>query len=295
MKLIRLLTVLILSGLCAGNAQTSRGTVYEGLTVESRLLGKDVRYTVYLPFDYDTSSRYYPVVYLLHGYTDDDTGWLQFGEANLIADDAIASREIPPMILVMPDAGVSWYMNNYDGSVPYEDFFFQEFIPYIESAYRIRTDKRYRGVAGLSMGGKGALLYAMKHPDMFCACGAFSAAIRTAEQISGMTPRRWQQVEEPVHGRDRGGDSRISSHLLANNILHLAATLEAGNLASVRWYIDCGDDDSLSLGNALLHIRFKERGVLHEFRVRDGGHRWSYWRSGLKDALQFIGASFHQE
>src|SRR5690606_11939201 len=106
------------------------------LTVESRILGKPVRYTVYLPYDYHTSTRYYPVVYLLHGYTDNDTGWLQFGEAHMIADELINDREIPPMIIVMPDAGVSWYVNNFDASVRYEDFFIDEFIPHIEAQYR---------------------------------------------------------------------------------------------------------------------------------------------------------------
>ena len=96
--------------------QYSRCTIKEGLTLKSKVLGKEVRYTIYLPFDYNSSSRYYPVVYLLHGYTDNDMGWLQFGEINTIADEAIATREIPPMIIAMPDAGVSWYINNYNGS-----------------------------------------------------------------------------------------------------------------------------------------------------------------------------------
>jgi S-formylglutathione hydrolase FrmB len=79
----------------------------------------------------DTSRRWYPVVCLLHGYTDNDTGWLQFGEANQIADEGLAKGAIPPLILVMPDGGVSFYINNYDGSVRYEDFFIREFIPRI--------------------------------------------------------------------------------------------------------------------------------------------------------------------
>ena len=148
--------------------QVSRGTVKEGLTIQSKILGKEVRYTIYLPFDYETSNRYYPVVYLLHGYSDNDMGWLQFGEANMIADEGIANRDIPPMILVMPDGGLSWYINNYDNSVRYEDFFFQEFIPYIESHYRIRAEKKYRGIAGLSMGGNGTLIYSIQTPGYVC-------------------------------------------------------------------------------------------------------------------------------
>jgi enterochelin esterase-like enzyme len=79
-----------------------KGKVLEGRTLKSAILGREVRYTLYLPPDYDLNERRYPVTYLLHGYTDDDTGWLQFGEVNRLADAAIASGDIPPMIIAMP-------------------------------------------------------------------------------------------------------------------------------------------------------------------------------------------------
>ena len=103
------------------------GKVYETRTVKSTLLNRDVKYTVYLPYDYETSDRNYPVVYLLHGYTDDHTGWLQFGEINRYADKAIAEGIIPPVIIVMPNGDSSWYINSYDGKENYEDFFIKEF------------------------------------------------------------------------------------------------------------------------------------------------------------------------
>jgi enterochelin esterase-like enzyme len=112
-------------------SQVPRGVVKKGLTIESKILRKPVRYTIYLPFDYQTSTRYYPVIYMLHGGEENDTEWIEHGEANLTADKAIHSRSIPPVILVMPDAGMSRYINNYDNSVRYEDFFFNEFIPAI--------------------------------------------------------------------------------------------------------------------------------------------------------------------
>ncbi|MFA5815094.1 MAG: alpha/beta hydrolase-fold protein [Bacteroidales bacterium] len=126
------------------------------------------------------------VVYLLHGYTDNETGWIQFGEVNMAADKAIASREIPSMIIVMPDAKATWYMNNADVSEKFEDMFIQEFIPYIDKTYRTRAKKEFRGVSGLSMGGFGTLLYSLKRPDMFAACAAFSAAVWTDEEIKAM-------------------------------------------------------------------------------------------------------------
>lgn len=275
-------------------AQISRGTIQEGLIIKSKILNKDVRFTIYLPFDYNSSNRFYPITYLLHGYTDNDMGWMQFGEAHLIADEAIDKREIPPMILAMPDGGVSWYINNYDNSIRYEDFFFKEFIPYIELKYRVRTEKRYRGVAGLSMGGYGTLVYALKHPEMFTACAAFSAAVFTKKDITDMAEEKWEDMLAVLYGPALKGEKRITDHLLSNNPIHIVQNSNLEKIRSVRMYIDCGDDDFLYRGNSMFHILLKDMNVPHEYRVRDGRHQWSYWRSGLKDGLKFIGTSFHQ-
>lgn len=276
------------------NAQVSRGRVQEGLIIHSEILNKDVRYTIYLPFDYEISNRYYPVVYLLHGYTDNDMGWIQFGEANLIADEAIAHREIPSMIIAMPDAGVSWYINNFDGSMRYEDFFIKEFLPFIESKYRIRAEKRYRGVAGLSMGGYGALVYALKHPDLFAGCIAFSAAIYTVEDVINSTPEHWKQVNSPLYGPDLKGKDRITKHWQSNNPIYVVQNSDVEQIKKVSIYLDCGDDDFLFRGNSTFHILLRDLNIPHEYRVRDGGHSWSYWRTGLVDGLKFLGTSFHQ-
>ena len=102
------------------------GKVLETNTVKSKVLERNVAYTVYLPADYAISERTYPVVYLLHGLSGDNTQWLQWGEINRYVDKAIAEGTIPLMILVMPNAGKSWYMNSHNGSVKYEDFFIKE-------------------------------------------------------------------------------------------------------------------------------------------------------------------------
>ena len=275
-------------------AQVSRGKVLEGLKMESKILGKEVRYTVYLPFDYETSERYYPIVYLLHGYTDNDMGWIQFGEVNMLADDAIAEHEIPPMILVMPDAGVSWYINNYDGSINYEDFFIQEFMPSIESKYRIRKEKRYRGVAGLSMGGFGTLVYALRHTELFAACAAFSPAIYPKEVFTTIPQQWWEPAWGEVYGHNLEGKSRITDNYLKYNPLEFIPKANIEKLRSVRIYIDIGDDDHLYKGSDRLHSLLRDLKIPHEYRVRDGRHSWTYWRSGIIDGLKFIGMSFHQ-
>ena len=274
-------------------AQISRGTVKEARIIDSKILGKEVKYTIYLPYDYETSSRYYPVVYLLHGYTDNDMAWMQFGESQMIADEAISKREIPPMILAMPDAGVSWYINNYDGSVKYEDFFINEFIPYIEKTYRIRSEKRYHGIAGLSMGGFGSLIYTLKHPDMFTGCAAFSSAIYTEEEIISFPADRYKNIDSLLYGPDLKGVKRITEHLKANNPIFIIKNIDRKLLNRTRLYIDCGDDDFLYKGNSAFHVLLRDLKIPHEYRVRDGGHQWSYWRSGLLDGLKFISETFH--
>ncbi|MBN1404397.1 MAG: hypothetical protein JW942_08045 [Opitutales bacterium] len=293
----KLLAIFTLVFALAGglNAQYARGRIVEGKSVNSDILGRSVNYSVYLPYDYDSSERQYPVVYLLHGLGDSHTGWTQFGEIQLAADKAIAEQTIAPMIIVMPAAERTWYVNNYDNSVRYEDFFFEEFIPEIESTYRIRSDKLFRGIAGLSMGGYGSLVYSMRHPDMFAACAAFSSGIECSEDIVKLTDEHWNSVFGPVFGPDLKGEERIGEHFQKYDVLNIARTYEVEKLSSVRFYLDCGDDDFLYRGNAMLHIILRDRGVYHENRMRNGPHNWSYWRSGITDGLAFISESFHQK
>jgi S-formylglutathione hydrolase FrmB len=281
----------VLSGAAA---QSGQGIVHEGLIMPSSILGEDVRYTIYLPSDYERSQRSYPVVYLLHGYTDDDTGWLQFGEANRIADDAIARGEIPPMIIVMPDGGVSWYINDYQGKVRWEDMFVREFMPYIEAEYRIRQKKEFRGIAGLSMGGYGSLVIAMRHPDLFAAVAAFSSGIWTDAQMASTPQEIYDRIYGPLYGEGLEGSARLTAHWRANSVLDIVATTAADRLKQVRYYIDCGDGDFLAIGNSTLHIRLTEKEIPHEYRVRDGAHSWTYWRTGLPAGLTFIGESFRR-
>jgi len=271
------------------------GKVVETQTIQSKVLGKNVNYTVYLPADYSTSQRTYPVVYLLHGFTDDNTGWLQFGEINRYADKAIADGIIPPMIIVMPNGDSSFYINSYDGKENYEDFFVNEFMPAVEKEFRIKAEKKYRGVAGLSMGGYGTLIYALKHPDLFAAAAPFSAAVWDDDAISSMPDANYDVVIGKLFGKGLKGKSRLTKTWYDNAILKIVADKSVDELKKVRYWIDCGDDDFLIKGNCLLHIALTEKKVPHEFRVRDGAHNWTYWRTGITDALQFIGDSFHQK
>ena len=297
--MIACLAPLLLAAAAAPAANPSqsaagRGQVIEDLKLASKILAKDVNFSVYLPPDYATSARRYPVVYLLHGLSDDDSGWIQFGEVHLAADRAIAEREIPPMIIVMPDGGATFYINDYQGKVRWEDMFVQEFIPHIDAQYRTRSAREYRGISGLSMGGWGSLTLSMRHRDLFVACAAFSSAVWTEKDAATMAGPQYDRMFGPLFGPRPEGKSEPAPHFKAVNPLSLAGSIPDAELRKVRYYIDCGDDDFLISGNCALHLALAERKIPHEFRVRDGGHSWSYWRTGIVDGLKFIGQSFHR-
>ena len=266
----------------------------ESMILNSSLLNRAVKYSIYLPPDYYTSNRRYPVVYLLHGLGDNETSWIQFGEADQIADAGIKSGELPPMIIVMPDAGTTFYINDYQSKVRYEDMFVQEFIPHIDSMFRTRPQREFRAVSGLSMGGYGSLVLSMHHPELFGTCAAMSAAVRTDEALMSVPDERYNSVYAPLFSGPVKGEERLTMTWKRNSPIILAKSAPESDLTKVRWYIDCGDDDALTVGNSMLHIALLDRKIPHEYRVRDGAHTWSYWRTGLPDALKFIAYSFHR-
>lgn len=273
---------------------SQKGIVKESLKCDSKLLGYPVEYSIYLPADYETSNRSYPVLYLLHGYSDDETGWVQFGEAAQIADKGIANGDFPPVIIVMPNGKISWYCNDYKMANPWEDMFVKEFIPAIEKTYRIRAKKEFRAISGLSMGGYGSLMLAMRYPDLFSSCVAFSSGTFTDQEIIAMPDKNYNLYFGEIFGNGLIGEKRISDNWKAHSPLHLIYDVPKDKLKSVRFYIDCGDDDFLFEGNSQLHIQMRKLDIPHEYRTRQGGHEWPYWRAGLVDGLKFIGQSFHR-
>lgn len=276
------------------NAQNMNGKVIEKVKIPSAILKKDINCSVYFPPDYDISNRSYPVLYLLHGYTDDETAWVQFGEVNSTADKAIQNKEIAPMIIVMPDAGVTWYMNDIKGEERYEDMFINELIPYVDKTYRTRAQKEFRAIGGLSMGGLGSLLYSMKYPDLFSSCIAYSAAVRTNEVLYDIPDNDFKNVFGKILGEKPKNKNSFPKQWTINNPVDLAKTLDVEKLNTVSFYLDCGDDDFLKPGNCILSNVMTERKINHELRFRDGDHNWTYWRTYIIDGLKYISKRFHQ-
>lgn len=266
----------------------SASTLKQECSVRSKVLGREVKYAIYLPDGYDTSDRSYPVLYLLHGMGDDYRAWSQQGELQAIADRTVADGTATPMIIVMPDGARTWYVNRYDGKVDYEDMFFGELVPHIEKTYRTRPEKEYRAIAGLSMGGYGSLLYALRRPEMFAAACSLSAAVFTDEELKergGAFPQLFTELFGP---------GIVTDYWEKNSVLGLAAAMQDDRKGAVRFRIDCGDDDFLYRGNSALHVLMRDRGIPHEYRVRDGGHSWTYWRTGMPEILAFVSQSFRR-
>ena len=267
------------------------GLVYETRTVKSEILKMERKYAIYLPPGYNESDQSYPVLYLLHGSGDDHTGWVQFGQVQHIADKTIEEGKCARMIIVMPDAntGRRGYFNDIRGDFNFEDFFFNELIPHIEKTYRVRSERRYRAVSGLSMGGGGTIFYALHRPDLFAAAAPLSASTGN-----------WDF--EQYKSRQRNTSSDVTEEQLEayykrhsiEEIIKNAPKEEMDRIKQVRWYISCGDDDFLYEGNSRMHITFRKNEISHEFRIKDGGHTWTYWRMELPVVMEFISKSFTQ-
>lgn len=268
-------------------AQT--GKVYDNLSMTSKILKGDRKFAIYLPPDYESSQRSYPVLYLLHGGGDDQTGWVQFGEVLHIADKAIREGSATPMVIVMPDASSvkRGYVNDIRSEWRYEDFFFEEFMAHVEKTYRIKKEKRYRAVAGLSMGGEGTFIYALHHPELFSSACPLSAATGPLSPEGAKDFLKRREISFST-------EEEVNAYFKRYSVVDLINNMPGDQKKSVRWYIDCGDDDFLYEGNSLVHIAMKKKEIPHEFRIRDGGHTWTYWRTSLPEVLEFVSSGFHQ-
>ena len=280
------------------NLSAQKGQLLIDLKVNSDILQKEIKYNIYLPAGYDSSVKKYPVLYLLHGSGPQPNAhhtWFNRMNIQKVMDSGIDIGIISPMIVVMPDAGVTFYMNNIKGEYQYEDYFISELIPFIDEEYKTQNDKKFRGIAGGSMGGYGAIVYSLHHPDLFSVCASMAAAIRTDQQIREMPFENFQYNYQSALGDINEGTERITEFWNSYSVLNLIDNTSKERLDQVKYYVDIGDDDHLYKGNSLFHIRMRDLEIPHEYRVRDGKHNWDYFNEALDHVITFISEEFNNK
>ncbi len=285
MKTIKLIVLIIITPLAV---LSQNGKVYEELSHRSKILATERNYAIYLPPNYDSSELNYPVLYLLHGGGGNQTDWIKQGDLAHIVDEAINKGKVAPMIIVMPDAGTirNGYPNDIRGDWSFEDYFFSELMPFVENKYRIKREKRFRAIAGLSIGGEAAFWYANHHPELFSSACPLSSSfeVENFEDVRAYLVEITKDINIP--------EEKLKEAFQTYNVFQILESKTKEQLESVRWYFDCGDDDFLYEGNSLVHIALRKKNVKHEFRIRDGEHNWQYWRESLPEVLRFVSETF---
>ena len=264
----------------------------EDQSIHSKIFNREIKYAVLLPKEYENSNDSFPVVYLLHGYGDDQTAWYKGGMIQYYSD--LHESENGPMIFVMPQAFNSYYVNRWNGSLPYMDYFTTELVPAIDSIYRTKKDKTQRAVMGYSMGGYGAFILPFKNPDLFSISVPLSMSFRTDEQYlaesQDVFDNQWALI---FGGLGTSGLNRITAYFKTYSPFHFLIQDDPSTYSDLKILVDCGDDEeSLSITNGELHNLLSDRNIAHEYRTRNGAHSWDYWHKSLPEALNFISYGF---
>ena len=246
---------------------TGANEIYQkDLTVRSEIMNTTVKYSIYLPESYDGTKKY-PVLYMLHGYGGNNNDWLQDNTGSIWAGGGTmpayareyAKNTGKDLIIVSPDGGNNFYCDGFNGGPKYMSFFFQEFIPYIESTYAIKAEKKSRAIGGLSMGGYGSLYYGSLHPEMFCYVYACSAAVNV-------------------------GGSPDPAVLIGQSV-------SAGKLNEMPGFtLEIGTEDmtvSVSSNDAFINM-LASYGIPYEYITRPGAHDWPFWNACSPKIIQKV-------
>lgn len=246
----------------------------------STMVGKTLPYKVLLPIDYNqqaAKTKRYPVLYLLHGLTGHYTNWLEYTH---LADYAKPYE----LIIIMPEGNDGWYTDS--ATVPtdkYESYILRELIPDVEKRFRVSTTRNGRAIAGLSMGGYGALKFGVKYPQMFAFAGSMSGALGAASwteaDLRGFE-FIWRTLA-PIFGHE---DSPMRK---ANDVNKLYREVPASRIAALPYvYLDCGTEDPLLSSSRSLAAILLERKIPHEYRQLPGTHAWPYWDAQVQEVLR---------
>ena len=291
------------------------------ITFWSQMLGTNKHARVYLPPSYGAGSRRYPVAYYLHGVTGDETNWSVQGRLGIVMDSLVAAG-MPEMIVVMPDGDDSWYttwnaLGNFADCtrnppqreraatycVPwpkYDDYIARDVVAHVDSSYRTIADRAHRGIAGLSMGGYGAVSLALGYPDVFSAAASHSGVLapllgiahdsvpaptRDAVDIDEVHARwpqwLWPSLSLAFGGRDMFG-------WWARDPVRMAMRATDGGRPLPPLLVDVGTGDPFLAENREFVAGARALGERIDYHEWPGGHDWNYWRSHLPESLAWM-------
>ncbi|MCW4135029.1 alpha/beta hydrolase [Segatella copri] len=231
------------------------GTELRDQTIKSTVLGRTMKYSVYLPKGYDQSKEY-PVLYMLHGANGSNNDWLNGGKINVNASTAASDGTAPEMIVICPDCGGdNFYCDNYNGNdIKYMTYFFTEFLPTVENLYAVKKDRASRAIGGLSMGGFGSLYYGLLHPEMF----SYVYACSPATYIDG-----------------------------APNLYDLLSKADVSKLPGIT--IEIGTEDFLFQSAGSFKQALDANKVPNEYITRAGTHDWPFWAACTPKIMKKLG------
>ncbi len=231
----------------------------------SSVRGKNVGVWVYTPASYDKGKKTYPVLYLQHGGGEDETGWVSQGKANYIMDNLISEGKAKEMIIVMANGTFNIpgtpFGYSIDGMKPYETDLIESLIPFIESNFRVKSNRKNRYLAGLSMGGGQTFFTGLQHTELFSRLGVFSTGV-----FGGIRESKGFDAEAAMPGL-------ISNHEKYNKDLDV-------------FYISVGTDDMRITPTTKAVNDMKSEGLNVIFNTFPGDHEWQVWRKSLWDFLQ---------
>jgi S-formylglutathione hydrolase FrmB len=265
--------------------------------LKSHILGESVHYCVMLPAGYDAPDKVherYPILYFLHGLGDNEQALFKSGGWNLV-QDLRHQNKIGDFLIVSPEAKASFYINSADGKIRYSDFFLQEFLPYIETKYRIRRERGSRAISGISMGGYGALRFAFANPELFSSVSVQSAALITQspQELNDLI-RTDTQLSGPL-GSVFGNPINVQ-HWKQNSPFLLAKQNKLA-IAKLAIYFNCDDEDEFGFeeGAQALDKQLSGEKIKHEFHLYPGNHGASYFMAHLAETMQFHWKAFEND
>jgi enterochelin esterase family protein len=268
------------------------GTLLEDLTVTDPDGQTTMTYSVYLPEGAETGERRYPVVYLLHGYGASSREWTKGVRLVDTMERLVAEGRIEPMIAVMPDAGKSWYVDSarFGGPGNYESAIATSLVEAVDARFPTIARAQSRAVAGISMGGFGALRLAFKHPETFGSVAAFSAGLFKPDGVSwqhGPGGRRWESRHQ-WYSKAFGAPFSLAVYNAENPFTFVDHLQYLERQPDVILIV--GDDDQMGSydGTLEMFLALRSRGLKPELRVDSGGHDHGFWRQMVDDALLFL-------